>query len=420
MSAKLHRLASGLRVVCDPLPDFQTFALSVVVGRGARSETPAQSGWAHLLEHMAFKGAGARSARELAEAVEAEGGQINAATGYERTSFQIRALKGGLPLAVEILADLVLRPTLDPEELEREKSVIAQEIADAADAPDDKVFELAQAQAFAGQALGRSILGRTRTVNAADGRALGAFRTAQYAVQNLVVSAAGAVDEDQLLVLVEQAFAGPTGPVGPKPESAWFTAGAATLARRLEQAHTVLLLPGVGARDESYFVQRLFAEALGGGMSSRLFQEAREKLGLAYTIDAYAEGYEDVGVLGIYAGSAGADASRTAEVCAAQLVALAEGAQDGELARSKAQLKAHLFMARESPLSRAEQAAGQTLLFDRLFTPSQMAEAIDAVSAGDVRAYGRRLLDAGCAASAVLGPKSALDAGEAFRRSLFG
>ena len=420
MSAKLHRLANGLRVVCDPLPDFQTFALSVVAGRGARSEAPAQSGWAHLLEHMVFKGAGGRSARELAEAVEAEGGQINAATGYERTSFQIRALKGGLPLAVEILSDLVLRPTLDPEELEREKSVIAQEIADAADAPDDKVFELAQAQAFTGQALGRPILGRTRTVNTADPRALSAFRASQYAPEQLVVSAAGSVDEDELLGLVEQAFQGPPGPVSAKPAPAQFKGGAAALARRLEQAHTVLLLPGVGARDEAYFVQRLFAEALGGGMSSRLFQEAREKLGLAYTIDAYAEGYEDVGVLGVYAGTSGADAGKTVQVCADQLIALAEGADDVELARSKAQLKAHLFMARESPLLRAEQAAGQTLLFDRLFTPDQMAQAIDAVGVEDIRAYGRRVLEAGCAATAVLGPKSALNAADAFRQTLFG
>ncbi len=420
MSARLHRLPGGLRVICDPVSDLQTLAVSVVAGRGARSEPPEQSGWAHLLEHMVFKGAGGRSARELAEVVEAEGGQINAATGYERTSFQVRALKGGLPLAIEILSDLVLRPTLDPEELEREKSVIAQEIADAADAPDDKVFELAQAKGFLGQALGRPILGQARTVNTADADALSAFRARQYAPEHLVVSAAGAVDEDELLALVERAFADAVGAADEAPAPARFEGGLAREARRLEQAHTVLLLPGVGARDEAYFVQRLFAEALGGGMSSRLFQEAREKLGLAYTIDAYAEGYGDVGVLGIYAGTGAADAGRTAEVCAGQVMALADHIEDRELARSKAQLKAHLFMARESPVARAEQAAGQTLLFDRLFTPAQIAEAIDAVSARDIRAYGRRLLESGRLASAVLGPKPALDAGEAFRRALFG
>jgi predicted Zn-dependent peptidase len=402
------------------MSDIQTLAVSVVAGRGARSETPEQSGWAHLLEHMVFKGAGGRSARELAEVVEAEGGQINAATGYERTSFQVRALSGSLPLAIEILSDLVLRPNLDPEELEREKSVIAQEIADAADTPDDKVFELAQAHAFFGQPLGRPILGQTPTVNAADVQALSAFRARQYAPDQLVVSAAGAVDENELLALVEQAFAGAVSSANAPPAGARFEGGSAREARRLEQAHTVLLLPGVGARDEAYFAQRLFAEALGGGMSSRLFQEAREKLGLAYTIDAYAEGYEDLGVLGVYAGTAAGDARRTAEVCAGQIMALAERIEDPELARSKAQLKAHLFMARESPLARAEQAAGQTLLFDRLFTPAQIAEAIDAVGPREIAGYGRRLLESERMASAVLGPKSALEAAEAFRRALFG
>jgi predicted Zn-dependent peptidase len=416
----LHRLASGLRVICDPLPELETLAVSVVAGRGARAESPDQSGWAHLLEHMVFKGAGGRSARELAEAVEAEGGQINAATGYERTSFQVRALKGGLPLAVEILSDLVLRPTLDPEELEREKSVIAQEIADAADAPDDKVFDLAQAQGFAGHALGRPILGRTATVNAADSGALAAFRAGQYALERLVVSAAGAVDEDALLALVEQAFVG-AAMTEPHPLApARFEGGHAAEARRLEQAHSVFLLPGVGARDEAYFTQRVFAEALGGGMSSRLFQEAREKLGLAYAIDAYAESYEDVGVLGVYAGTAAGDAKRTAQVCAAQLKTLAQGIGEGELLRCKAQLKAHLFMARESPLARAEQAAGQVLVFDRLFTPAQIAEAIEAVGPEDLRAYGERVLQGAQAATAVLGAKAALGAGEAFERALFG
>jgi predicted Zn-dependent peptidase len=403
------------------MPDLETLALTVVAGHGARSETAAQSGWAHLLEHMVFKGAGGRSARDLVEVVEAAGGQINAATGYERTSFQLRALRGGLPLAVEILSDLVQRPTLDADELEREKSVIAQEIAEAADTPDDRVFDLAQAKGFGDQALGRPILGVAETVNAADVTALAAFRARQYAPEHIVVSAAGAVDEDELLALVEAAFAGGAaqGAEEPPPRAARFQGGHAAEARRLEQAHTVLLLPGVGARDPAYFAQRLFAEALGGGMSSRLFQEARERLGLAYAIDAYADSYEDIGVLGLYAGTAASDAGVTAEVCAAQIQALAARIEDAELARCKAQLKAHLFMARESPLARAEQAAGQTLLFDRLFTPAELAEAVDGVGPSDIAAYGDRLLRPGLWAGAVLGPKAALKAARAFERALF-
>jgi predicted Zn-dependent peptidase len=249
--------------------------------------------------------------------------------------------------------------------------------------------------------------------------ALADFRARQYAPDHLVVSASGAVEEGELLRLVEAAFAGAAGPVGEAPGPAYFEGGQASETRRLEQAHTVLLLPGVGARDPAYFAQRLFAEALGGGMSSRLFQEARERLGLAYAIDAYGDSYEDTGVLGVYAGSAASDARRTAEVCAAQIKALAARIDDAELARCKAQLKAHLFMARESPLARAEQAAGQALLFDRLFTTAEISAAVDGIGPADVAAYGERVLQSGRVAGAVLGPKAALKAGAAFERALF-
>ena len=420
MSLRLHRLANGIRLVCDPMADLETLAISVVAGRGARTEAADQSGWAHLLEHMVFKGAGDRTARDIVEQIEAAGGQINAATSYERTSFQVRALKGGLPLAMEVLADLVLRPTLDPGELEREKLVIEQEIAEAADAPDDRVFDLAQARAFAGQPLGRPILGEVHTIALADADALRAFRYGQYASDRLVISAAGAVDEDELLALAESLFGHEPAVAGPASATAAFTTGFKSEPRKLEQAHTVLLLPGVGASDEAYFVQRLFAEALGGGMSSRLFQEARERLGLAYAVDAYGESYAETGVLGIYAGTAADNAARTAEVAARELVSLTLGIEDAELNRCKAQLKAALFMGRESTLARAEQSAGQLLLFDQLFTPAEIAAWVDSVSAADIRAFGARMLDARAIAGAVLGPKSALKAGEVFQRALFG
>jgi len=401
------------------MPGLETLALSVVAGRGARWETPAQSGWSHLLEHMVFKGAGSRTARGLVEAIEDQGGSINAATGYERTSFQVRALKGGLPLAVEVLSDLVLRPTLDADELVREIGIVGQEIAEATDTPDDRVFDLAQTTAFTGQSLGRPILGLLETIGAASRNDLAAFRGEIYAAQSLIISAAGAVDPDALLALAEAAFgsaaSGPAGSLAP----ARFVGGAAAEVRRLEQAHLVLLLPGVGARDPDYFPFRIFAEALGGGMSSRLFQEAREKLGLAYNIDAYAESYADVGVLGVYAGAGASDASRTAQVVAEQVLALAGGPAAGELERAKAQLKAALFMARESPLARAEQAAGQLLLFDRLFSPAELAEAVDAVSPADLRRVAARMIEPGSAAAAVLGPKAAMKAPETFASALF-
>ncbi len=424
ISARVHRFGNGVRVVCDPMAGLESLALCVVIRGGARWEGPAHNGWSHLLEHMVFKGAGGRSARDIVEAIEQQGGHINAATGYERTSFQVRCLKGGLLLAMDVLSGLVRHPSLNGDDLEREKSVIGQEIAEAADTPDDRVFDLAQAHAYVGQALGRPILGEPETIGRATSLTLSAYHRTLYASDRIVVSVAGAVDEDELLALSEAAFGDATTPDLAaasgvlEPQDGVFAGGSWAETRKLEQAHLVILLPGVGARDPDYFAARLFAEALGGGMSSRLFQEAREVRGLVYGIDAYCESYEDCGVFGVYAGTAAADAAETARVTAQQIQALADGVTATELARAKAQLKASLFMARESPLSRAEQAAGQLFLFDRLFTPAELAAAIDEVAIADFQRLGSRLAADPRAAIAVLGPRKAAEAAEAFRVAL--
>jgi predicted Zn-dependent peptidase len=418
--SRVHTLTNGVRVVADPVAGFQTLALSVSLGRGARSEDEGAAGWSHLLEHMVFKGAGGRSARDIVETIEARGGSINAATGYERTSYQVRSLAGGLQLGLEVAADMVLRPALGAHDLAQEVGVIAQEIAEAADTPDDLVFELAQGAAFDGQPLGRPVLGTEASIGAATTQGLEAWRARLYAPDRLVVSAAGAVDEAELLEHVERLF-GDAAPLPPQdPAPAAFVGGRAAEARRLEQAHLVFYLPGVGARDPDYFAVRLFTEALGGGMSSRLFQEARERLGLAYAIDAFAESYQDAGLVGVYAGCAAKDATGLAEVVAAQIQGLAAGVGEAELDRAKAQLKASLFMSRESLAARADQAAAQLLVFERLLTPDEIADAIDAVTAGDLARVGRRLTDPGLSAPAVLGPAKALAAADRFHRALFG
>jgi predicted Zn-dependent peptidase len=417
---KVHTLANGVRVIADPAPGFETLALTVVAGRGARAEDETRAGWAHLLEHMVFKGAGPRSARDIVEAIEAEGGSINAATGYERTSFQVRGLAGGLPLGMEVVADLMLRPTLDAADLAQEVGVIAQEIAEAADTPDDYVFELAQAAAFDGQPLGRPVLGTEASIGAADPGALEAWRAQLYAPNQLVVSAAGAIDEDELLSLAERLFgAAQSAPSGPSAPAS-FTGGRAGETKRLEQAHLVFFLPGVGAVDPDYFATRVFTEALGGGMSSRLFQEARERLGLAYAIDAFAESYQDTGIIGVYAGCAAKDAVGLAKVVATEFRKLAAEVGAAELARAKAQLKAALFMARESLSARAEQAAAQLLVFGRLLTTQEIADAIDAVSAAGLGRLAERIVAPRRSAPAVLGPSKALAAADAFHDAMFG
>ena len=416
---RLHRLSNGVTVICDPAPGYETLALSVVAGRGSRWEDAPRSGWSHLLEHMVFKGAGGRSARDIVEVIEAAGGQINAATGHERTSFQVRALAGGLPLAMAVTADIVQRPTLDAEDLAREKHVVGQEIAEAADTPDDQVFELAQAAAFADQPMGRPILGTPEALAPANPADIEAWRASLYAPDRLVISVAGAVDEDELLRLAQAHFGAAAAPDARPAEAALFTGGEAIETRRLEQAHVVFMLPAPGLLDPDHFALRLFVEILGGGMSSRLFQEAREKLGLAYAIDAFFDVYDDAGVLGVYAGCAARDAGRLAQVTGEQIRAMAAGVTEAELGRAKAQLKGGMFMGRESLLTRGEQAAAQALSFGRLIPAAELAAMIDAVTTQDLARVGARALASGKAATSVLGAKAANSAGARFREALF-
>lgn len=401
------------------MPGLRTFALTVAVRGGARMEDEARSGWSHLLEHLVFKGAGDMGARDIVERIEAEGGSINAATGYERTSFEIRALHGSLPLAMQVVSDLVFRPTLDPVEIVREKDVVAQEIAEAFDTPDDHVFEMAQTRAYAGQSLGRPILGTVDSLKAADRAAVADWRARLYSPDRMVVAVSGAVDESELLALAERWFGQEaTTPVEPLAPAV-FVGGDARLARKIEQANLVFQLPSMGALDPRLPALRLFTEILGGGMASRLFQSAREDRGLAYAIDAYQEAYEDVGLLGIYAGAAADRAVELAEVSAAELMDLAEkGPTDAELSRAKAVLNATLWMADESPASRAGRNAAQTLIFGAPVLSEDSAARILAQTGEDLRAVGRSLVEAGRAATAVLGPKAAGPAGAAFSARL--
>ena len=401
------------------MPGLRTIAVTVAVNGGARMEDEVHSGWSHLLEHLVFKGAGDMGAREIVERIEAEGGSINAATGYERTSFEIRALHGSLPLAMQVVSDLVFRPTLDPVEIVREKDVVAQEIAEAFDTPDDHVFEMAQTQAYAGQSLGRPILGTVDSLKAADRVAVADWRARLYSPDRMVVAVSGAVDENELLALAERWFGQEATTPVEVLAPAVFVGGEARLTRKIEQANLVFQLPSMGALDPRLPALRLFTEILGGGMASRLFQSAREDRGLAYAIDAYQEAYEDAGLLGIYAGAAADRAVELAEVSAAELLDLAEkGPTDAELSRAKAVLNATLWMADESPASRAGRNAAQTLIFGAPVLSEDSAARILAQTSEDLRAVGQSLVEAGRSATAVLGPRAAGPAGAAFSARL--
>ncbi|MGV9009063.1 M16 family metallopeptidase [Brevundimonas sp.] len=402
------------------MPGLRTLALTVAVRGGARWEDQARSGWSHCLEHLVFKGAGDMGARDIVERIEAEGGSINASTGYERTSFEIRALDGSLPLAMQVLSDLVFRPTLDPAEIEREKDVIAQEIAEAFDTPDDHVFEMAQTRAWTGQPLGRPILGSVASLKPIDRDSIGLWRAQLYSPDRMVVVVSGAVNEAELLALAERWFGDQSATPAETPDAPRFVGGDAALTRRIEQANIVFQLPAPSARDAGYTAARLMTEILGGGMASRLFQSAREQRGLAYAIDAYHEPYEDAGILGIYSGASADRAVELAQVCAAELKMLAQdGPTTAELSRAKAVLNAGLWMSDESPAARAGRLAAQVLIFGAPIASQTMADRTLAQTVEDVRAAAAGTLSAGLAATAVLGPKAAAKAGKAFREALF-
>lgn len=415
---RIHTLSNGVRCICDPVPGARTVALVVAAGRGARVESVRESGWSHLLEHMVFKGAGGRSARQLAEAIESGGGQINAETGYERTVFQVRTLPEGLDGASALLSDLLLRPDLDPDDLSRERRVVLQEIAEAEDTPDDLVFEMAQSAAFQDHPLGRSILGHAASLAGARAQDLREWRGRIYAPDRLVVVASGAVEEDALLRLAERDFAVAPTAEAPSATPGRFSGGVLTGDRALEQANLVFLCPGLAATDPDAWALQVFTECLGGGMASRLFQEAREVRGLAYAIDAWGEFWSDCGVIGVFAGCEAGAASELAELCATQIVDLAARPRADEVDRARAQLKASQFIAAESLLSRAEQAAHQLLTHGRLVPPSEIADRIDACDMEAVRRAGSRVLEAGTSAAAVLGPREAHGAAERFRVAL--
>ena len=418
MSAQLHVLPSGLKVVCDPVPGLRTLAVAVMADGGARHEDAERSGWSHLLEHMVFKGAGGRSARDLIERIEAAGGNLNAATGQERTTFTARVLAGDLELAMATISDLVFRPTLDAEELEREKDVVAQEIAEAYDAPDDHVFDLTYAQAFADQPIGRPILGSNDSLAGADRTRLESWRARLYAPERMTVSVSGAVSEDQLLTLADRWFGEPNSGQTVAVAPSAFTGGTASEKRRIEQANLVFAVPGLAARDPDLPALALLIEILGGGMASRLFQEAREARGLAYSVDAGYEAFTDGGLVSIFAGTAGDKADDMAGLAAVELRKLADGVTEAELSRARAQGLAGLYMAEESLASRSERGAWQALVWNRLIPTQEVAQRLVDVGLEDVRRVAGRLVESGRAAAAAIGPGRATRAPDAFVRAL--
>ncbi|MCV2880535.1 M16 family metallopeptidase [Actibacterium sp. XHP0104] len=404
MSVELHRLSNGFRIVTENMPGLQSASLGIWVTAGGRHERIEQNGIAHFLEHMAFKGTRRRSALEIAEAIEDVGGYINAYTGREMTAYYARVLEADVPLALDVISDIVLNPVFDPAEIEVERGVILQEIGQVLDTPDDVVFDWLQEAAFPEQALGRTILGPAERVSAFSRDDLAGFVRERYAPGQMILAAAGAVDHDEIVRLAEALFGHLPAQDVDQASPALFTGGERRETRALEQAHFALAFEGPGYRDDAIYAAQIYASIIGGGMSSRLFQEIREKRGLCYSIFAQAGAYADTGLLTLYAGTSEAQLGELAELSVVEMARAAQDLTPVEVSRARAQMKAGLLMGLESPSSRAERLARLMAIWDRVPEVEETVARIDSVTTDDVRAFGAGLITGGKAAMALYGP----------------
>ncbi|MCW5747343.1 MAG: insulinase family protein [Alphaproteobacteria bacterium] len=409
MSVRVTTLDNGLRVVTDSMPHVETVALGVWVAAGARHEPAVRNGIAHLLEHMAFKGTKRRTARGIAEEIENVGGSINAFTGRELTAYHAAVLKEDLPLAVDLIADILLESTFVEEELQRERGVVLQEIGQANDTPDDVIFDRFQAIAFPAHSLGRPVLGTEQTVNAIARGDLFDWLRAGYVAERMVLSAAGAVEHERFVDLAARAFGRlPRATADTVLTAPQFGGGDHRDLDDLEQAHLVIGGEAFGYLDPDHHALAVFSTLFGGGMSSRLFQRIREDRGLVYSIYSFTAAYRDTGLFGVYAGTAGESLPELVPMVCEEFCKVAEDVSEAEIARARAQLKAGTLMALESSHSRCEQAARQLLIHNRIIPYTETVARIEAVDEAAVRRVARRLL-ASTPGICALGPVTRLE-----------
>lgn len=394
MTARVTRLANGLRVLTDRMESVETVSVGVWVDIGTRHEPAALNGVAHLLEHMAFKGTVRRSALDIATEIEAVGGQVNAYTSREHTAYYAKMLKGDVRLAIDILADILQNSVLDPKELERERAVILQEIGQAEDTPDDIIFDHFQERAYPDQPMGQPVLGRTDIIRTIDRDAVAGYLKHSYAAPGMLLVAAGNVEHEAIVDLAERAFSKLAPRSEATTEPARYLGGDMREQRDLEQAHIVLGFPGFAFNDRDYYAASVVSTALGGGMSSRLFQEIREKRGLVYTIYSFTHSYSDGGLFGVYAGTGEVEAAELMPALCAEIRKLTDGLEPIELERARAQLKAGLLMSLEGTTARCEQQASHMLVYGCPLDPAELVRHIDAVDAEAVTRVGLRLSSA--------------------------
>ena len=420
MGVEVSRLSNGLTVATETLPSIESVALGVWVKSGARNERDDEHGMAHLLEHMAFKGTSRRSAFEIASEIENVGGEINAATSVETTSYYARVLADDVPLAIDILADILTESKFDPVELEREQHVILQEIGAAHDTPDDIVFDKFTETAYRHQTIGRSILGTPETVKSFTSKQIHDFINRQYGAERMIVVAAGDVKHDDFVREVEKRL----GSFRSKSDSlvpayAQYIGGDFRENRDLMDAQIILGFEGRAYHVRDFYASQVLSMIMGGGMSSRLFQEVREKRGLCYSVYAFHWGFSDTGIFGVHSATGQSDISRLIPVIVDELQKAGEHIAQDELDRARAQYRAGLIMSGESASSRASQIARQLLLFGRPIAKEELMERLSALTIERLRDLASRLFSTTPTIAAV-GPVGKLAPYEAIRDALPG
>ena len=407
MSVNLTSLSNGFRIVSEHMPGLESASIGVWVLAGARHEAQAQNGIAHFLEHMAFKGTEGRSALQIAEAIEDVGGFINAYTSREVTAYYARVLKNDVPLALDVIADILRNPVFDEVEIETERGVILQEIGQALDTPDDIIFDWLQQEAYPDHPLGRTILGPEERVRGFQRVDLQGFVGQHYAPGQMILSAAGAVDHDALVRAARALFGDMTATPVTLPPKAQFAGGESRHLKPLEQAHFALGFEGPDYADPQIYAAQIYSSVLGGSMSSRLFQEIREKRGLCYSIYAQIGAYADTGMMTIYAGTSGELMGDLAQITIDEMKRAADDISAEEIERARTQMKAGLLMGLESPSARAERLARMLQIWGRVPGLDEVVARIDDVALRDVRALAGRMAHSAPAAMALYGPVEA-------------
>ncbi|WP_174801900.1 M16 family metallopeptidase [Martelella limonii] len=382
MTVEYTRLSSGLTVVTQNMPHIESVAIGTWIKSGSRNELHDEHGIAHLLEHMAFKGTKRRTARQIAEEIENVGGEVNAATSTETTSYYCRVLKDHLPLAVDILADILTGSAFDEDELAREKNVIMQEIGAASDMPDDVVFDNFAGAAFRDQTIGRPILGTPDTVMAFTPDDIRRYLARNYTTDRIFIVATGAVDHQVFARMVEDRFAAlPRKPeTPPQMETAIYTGGEVRELRTLSDAQVILGFEGPAYHAQDFYCSQILANILGGGMSSRLFQEVREIRGLCYSVYAFHWGFSDSGVFAVHAATGGEQLPELMPVIVDELQRAADRFDESEIERARQQIRAQLLMGQESASARAGQIARQVMLWGRPIPNEEMMLRIENIT----------------------------------------